>query len=172
MPSKNPNNHQTRFRGKGVGLTAQTQALSIRFPPDVLEALRANPARQDFVRAAVIEKLERDALLPLPEITPAEVGTDTIEPPAPAPELVEAPKNTAKARKPMKPHWVTGWNLSVYPKLLSEQDLAFVQEHINHWYLVQEPKTKVSKWLEVKTEKEFSAYSRAERRAGRTVIMY
>lgn len=64
MPSKNPNNHEYRIVGKGAGLKYKTPPLSVRFPPDILETLKSRTDTQDFVRAAVVEKLERDAALP------------------------------------------------------------------------------------------------------------
>ena len=70
MPSKNPNNHATRFKDQGKQLKSQQQPLAVRFPPLILDYLKSREDTQDFVRAAVVEKLERDALLPSVAIAP------------------------------------------------------------------------------------------------------
>ena len=68
MPSKNPNNHKQRIEGKGAGLKYKTPPLSVRFPPDILNYLRSRrdtqgrKDAQDFVRAAVKEKLAREGI--------------------------------------------------------------------------------------------------------------
>ena len=90
MSRENPNNYDTRFTGK-LGLKNKIPPLSIRFPPDVLETLKSREDTQDFVRAAVIEKLEREAKLP----PSGKVLEDSI---APTPE--PTPKKSTTTRKP------------------------------------------------------------------------
>jgi len=58
------------FTGKGIGLKFGENPVAVRFPADIKAILESmgGPEKQDFVRAAVMEKLERDSLLPIPEV--------------------------------------------------------------------------------------------------------
>lgn len=47
------------FADEGKG-TANTSPLAFRFPPDLEAHILAQPNRQDWVRQAVREKMERD----------------------------------------------------------------------------------------------------------------
>ena len=65
MRNTNPNNHDYRIVGQGKQLKSKQQPLAVRFPPNVLTYLRSREDTQDFIRAAVLEKIEREGLLPL-----------------------------------------------------------------------------------------------------------
>ena len=58
-----------KFKPEGKGLEWKrdgqiSRPLSIRFPWEVLQILKSLPNTQDFVRAAVAEKLEREGIRP------------------------------------------------------------------------------------------------------------
>ena len=100
MPKKNqnpnPNNHESRIVGKGVGLKSGTQPLSVRFPSEIMDFLKAKIDTQDFVRSAVVEKLERDASLPLAVVAIA----PTPQPAEPIPKKSRAKKSSKQAGMP------------------------------------------------------------------------
>ena len=52
--------HKTRFKGKGVGIKKKKKPVSVMLPEDLDEIVRAMPNRSEFIRQAIIEKLERD----------------------------------------------------------------------------------------------------------------
>ena len=60
------------FEGKGIGLKSGETPTAVRFPKLIKETLDAmgSSGKQDFIRAAVMEKLEREALLPSVAIAP------------------------------------------------------------------------------------------------------
>lgn len=51
------------FEGEGKGLKNKLQPMPVRFPEEIDAILRAMPKRQDFIRAAVLEKMQREGLL-------------------------------------------------------------------------------------------------------------
>jgi hypothetical protein len=51
--------------GKGLGTNHETPPISVKFSPKVDEYLRSLPNRSDFIRQAIIEKLEREGLYDL-----------------------------------------------------------------------------------------------------------
>lgn len=54
-------------QGKGVG-RASSVSIGSRYPANVAAALKALPNTQDFIREAILEKMEREGI----EISPAE----------------------------------------------------------------------------------------------------
>ena len=50
------------FPSDGKGLIFKDQPIGVRFPPAISNHLRGLNNTQDFVRAAVAEKLERDGI--------------------------------------------------------------------------------------------------------------
>lgn len=52
------------FPSDGKGTKWKIQPISVRFAADADEVLRAMSDRQDYIRAAVTEKLRADGLLP------------------------------------------------------------------------------------------------------------
>ena len=70
------------FTGKGIGLKFKETPVAVRFPKHlkaVLDAMGSSP-KQDFIRAAVVEKLARESKLPLPEIAIASTPQSAAEP--------------------------------------------------------------------------------------------
>lgn len=56
-----------KFESEGKGLKWKHQGdkvnpISVRFPSAIAELLRSMKGTQDFIRAAVLEKLERDGI--------------------------------------------------------------------------------------------------------------
>jgi len=58
-----PNSAQTRFTGKGIGTKNKLSPISVRFSADAHAVLIGMEDRQDYIRAAVLAKLEADGLL-------------------------------------------------------------------------------------------------------------
>jgi len=58
-----PNSAQTRFTGKGLGTKNKLSPISVRFSADAHAVLIGMEDRQDYIRAAVLAKLEADGLL-------------------------------------------------------------------------------------------------------------
>jgi hypothetical protein len=54
---------ETQFKPQGVGLNWKIPPIAVRYTLEIDRILRAMPDRQDFIRKAVIEKLERENLL-------------------------------------------------------------------------------------------------------------
>ena len=48
---------------KGVGLSTHQKPIAVRFPPVIEALLRAMSDRQDYIRAAVEQRLKADGLL-------------------------------------------------------------------------------------------------------------
>jgi len=59
------------FPSAGKGLIFKDHPIGVRFPPAISNYLRARSDTQDFVRAAVAEKLERENINPEVAIEPA-----------------------------------------------------------------------------------------------------
>lgn len=57
--------HKTRFESEGKGAAAdESKSVGIRFPLDVIEALKQVPeGRQEYIRRVVKEALQRDQYL-------------------------------------------------------------------------------------------------------------
>ena len=55
---------KTRFTGKGLGTNRTQKPVAAILPPQVDEIVRSIPDRSEFIRQAIIEKLEREGLLP------------------------------------------------------------------------------------------------------------
>ena len=55
--------YKTRFKSKGVGTKSKQKPVSVLFPQEIDEIVKAMPNRSEFIRQAVIEKLERDSML-------------------------------------------------------------------------------------------------------------
>jgi len=64
MPQKKPRKITAAcpFPSDGKGLIFKDQPIGVRFPPDISNYLRSRKDTQDFVRAAVAEKLEREGI--------------------------------------------------------------------------------------------------------------
>ena len=54
----------TYIQGKGLGLKEKVQPITVRYPADITKILKEMPDTQGFIRRAVIEALEREALIP------------------------------------------------------------------------------------------------------------
>ena len=52
--------YKTRFKGKGVGVKHKQKPVSVMLPEDIDAIVRSMPNRSEFIRQAIIEKLERD----------------------------------------------------------------------------------------------------------------
>lgn len=59
MPSED-----TQFKGRGVGLTHQTQPICTKFPAEYDAILRQLPNRAEKIRQWVIEGMEREDIAP------------------------------------------------------------------------------------------------------------
>lgn len=55
--------YSTRFKGKGVGLKSGQKPVSTTLPNKYDEYVRSLNERSEFIRQAVIEKIEREGLL-------------------------------------------------------------------------------------------------------------
>lgn len=141
MPRSNPDNHAYRFTGQGKQLKYKTQPLSVRFPPDILETLKSREDTQDFVRAAVVEKLEREAGLS-PEIPIA-----TPDPPA----------------KPPRPSfWIRLDKLRYSPiKLQSQRDTIANQPNM-YGRILTKNLARLSKFEELKSLEEIQGLDNVE----------
>ena len=52
--------YKTRFKGKGVGIKHKQKPVSVMIPDEIDAIIRAMPNRSEFIRQAIIEKLERE----------------------------------------------------------------------------------------------------------------
>jgi hypothetical protein len=52
--------YKTRFKGKGIGVKHKQKPVSVMLPEDIDTIVRAMPNRSEFIRQAIIEKLERE----------------------------------------------------------------------------------------------------------------
>ncbi len=52
--------YKTRFKGKGIGVKNKQRPVSVMLPEEIDAIVRAMPNRSEFIRQAIIEKLERD----------------------------------------------------------------------------------------------------------------
>lgn len=52
--------YKTRFKGKGLGVKHKQRPVSVMLPEDIDTIVRAMPNRSEFIRQAIIEKLERE----------------------------------------------------------------------------------------------------------------
>ncbi len=52
--------YKTRFQGKGLGIKHKQKPVSVMLPQEIDEIVRAMPNRSEFIRQAIIEKLERE----------------------------------------------------------------------------------------------------------------
>jgi hypothetical protein len=57
--------YQTRFQSTGVGTKSGQKPISVMLPEDIDAIVRDLPNRSDWIRAAIVEKLQRDKFLPL-----------------------------------------------------------------------------------------------------------
>lgn len=55
--------YKTRFKSLGVGTTNKQKPVSVMLPKEVDVIVRALPNRSEFIRQAIIEKLERDKIV-------------------------------------------------------------------------------------------------------------
>lgn len=54
--------YQTRFKSKGIGTKSKQKPVSVLLPGDVDPIVKAMPNRSEFIRQAILEKLEREGL--------------------------------------------------------------------------------------------------------------
>lgn len=54
--------YKTRFKPKGVGTKYKQNPVSVLLPGDIDPIVKAMPNRSEFIRQAVLEKLEREGL--------------------------------------------------------------------------------------------------------------
>lgn len=52
--------YKTRFKGKGIGVKNKQRPVSVMLPEEIDAVVRAMPNRSEFIRQAIIEKLERE----------------------------------------------------------------------------------------------------------------
>ncbi len=55
--------YKTRFKSKGVGTKYKQKPVSVLLPTEIDEVVKAMPNRSEFIRQAVLEKLEREGKL-------------------------------------------------------------------------------------------------------------
>ena len=56
--------HDTKFKSQGKGTASKLPPTPVRFPTEVIEALkRMGTGKQDYIRAAVLAALKKDNLL-------------------------------------------------------------------------------------------------------------
>ena len=53
----------TRFEAQGVGTKSGQKPISVMLPLEIDSVVRSLPNRSEFIRQAVLEKMERDGLL-------------------------------------------------------------------------------------------------------------
>ena len=53
----------TKFKGKGLGTKGRQQPVGAVLPPKYDVIVRSIPNRSEWIRKAIIEKLERDGML-------------------------------------------------------------------------------------------------------------
>lgn len=54
--------YKTRFKSKGIGIKSKQKPVSVMLPGDIDTVVKAMPNRSEFIRQAVLEKLEREGL--------------------------------------------------------------------------------------------------------------
>ncbi len=52
--------YKTRFKGEGLGITHKQKPVSVMLPKEIDAIIRAMPNRSEFIRQAIIEKLQRE----------------------------------------------------------------------------------------------------------------
>lgn len=55
--------YATRFQSKGIGIPSKQKPVSVMLPLDVDSVVRAILNRSEWIRQAILEKLQRDGLL-------------------------------------------------------------------------------------------------------------
>ncbi|TAG91234.1 MAG: hypothetical protein EAZ09_18970 [Oscillatoriales cyanobacterium] len=58
-------NEATQFQPKGVGCSEKQPPVSVKLPVEIDAIVRSLDNRSEFIRAAIIEKLQREGLLPV-----------------------------------------------------------------------------------------------------------
>ena len=117
MGNSNPQNHRTRYKSKTLPPDTELakKAIGVKLPVGIDKYVRSLPDISGFVRQSIIEKLERDASLPLAvvAIAPTMQPVETI----PIVEVIPTPKKP----RAKKPEWIFGGVLQ-NNKLLPESD--------------------------------------------------
>ena len=54
--------YKTRFKSKGIGTKSKQKPVSVLLPRDIDSIVKALPNRSEFIRQAILEKLEREGL--------------------------------------------------------------------------------------------------------------
>ena len=57
------NNHATRFKSTGIGITSKQAPICVMFPGEFDEILRSLPNRSEYIRDVVIRALKEDGFL-------------------------------------------------------------------------------------------------------------
>ena len=57
-------NEHTQFKSRGVGVSHNHKPISVMLPAEIDAIVRSLDNRSEFVRQAIIEKLQREGLLP------------------------------------------------------------------------------------------------------------
>ena len=52
--------YQTRFKSKGVGTKNKQKPVSVMLPEEIDRIVRSMPNRSEFIRQAIVEKLDRE----------------------------------------------------------------------------------------------------------------
>ena len=138
MGNSNPQNHRTRYKSKTLPPDTELakKAIGVKLPVGIDKYVRSLPDISGFVRQSIIEKLERDAKLPLPEVAIA-----------PMPTVEAIPKKP----RVKKPEWIFGGVLQ-NNKLLPESDRQLLQDNPDCFVLIDEPKTKATRILDIRNK--------------------
>ena len=51
------------FKGTGMGVTHKQPPVCVKLPPEIDKIVRSLPNRSEYIRQAIIEKLDREGLL-------------------------------------------------------------------------------------------------------------
>jgi hypothetical protein len=54
--------YKTRFQSSGVGTKSKQKPVSVLLPGHIDQVVKAMPNRSEFIRQAILEKLEREGL--------------------------------------------------------------------------------------------------------------
>jgi hypothetical protein len=54
-----------KFKGRGLGTSDKQPPVSVKLPPEIDAVVRLLPNRSDYLRQAIIDKLQKDGLLNL-----------------------------------------------------------------------------------------------------------
>ncbi|NEP02729.1 MAG: hypothetical protein F6K58_29580 [Symploca sp. SIO2E9] len=76
--TQTPKDYRTRFKSNGVGTKSKQKPVSVMLPAKVDAVVRAMPNRSQFIREAIIEKLEREQYEDSSELLELEAARDRV----------------------------------------------------------------------------------------------